>query len=146
MPFINCCAEIPISASASENSGLGAPQRHTFLLDISGYRTAGSENIPMLGFPKCLHKLTLPPVVYEHVSYVKSLSKLAKSLFILYIYILDTSAFLVPCKSFARYDHKYSGPILNFEKHNHLWTLILFFFLLFQLLYLLFLSLTFCNT
>lgn len=41
------------------------------------------------------------------------------------------SAFLVLCKSFARYDHKYSSPILNFEKHNHLWTLIFFFFLTF---------------
>lgn len=45
------------------------------------------------------------------------------------------SAFLVLCKSFARYDHKYSSPILNFEKHNHLWTLIFFFFFNFSSCY-----------
>ena len=93
-PSYIACTEIPISGSASGNPGLGAPHRHTFLLDVSGYRIAGEENIPMLSFLKGLHKLTLPPAVYEHVSYVKSLSKLAKSLF-LHSSFLSMDPFLI---------------------------------------------------
>lgn len=74
------CTEIPISGICFWESWPRSPTGTPFCWMYLA-QNCWSSIIPVLSFLKSLHKLTLPPVVHEHISYAKSLSKLGGKVF-----------------------------------------------------------------